>query len=450
MYLSKNKKYQYIFFLILSFYTVFNGGNSNIFIQINFILISLLFLYCIKDKNYFSHLKIFYIKNKISIFFYLLFLIYLIFQIIPLPIEYLKLFSSFKYDFISKYNADIVYSSISLSPTNSFFQIINYISLLILISILKMIFYTNKHKYRLLFFIVFMGAIASCVAIYFYLIGNPNFFIIKNLAKSEATGFFINRTVFSCYLILCFLSGIEALKMIDQSKIVTDNFYHKIYIRIFLLFITIGIITTFSKLGNFLFISLITFYIFQTFFKNERKDKLILITLVFILLFDVLILGFYFGSERLITRFSFLQDQIFQYLPSSKENVFSRADIVKFAFHETKNFILFGYGTGGFENLYKINFEDLSNSYASHAHADLIEFIGEFGLIGFVLFLLSIIFLPLKKKFISFKNFCLFYFLIFVLIFDFSLHIPIIQLLFLLLFCVVDKEKNYQKNELNN
>ena len=92
MYLSKNKKYQYIFFLILSIYTVFNGGNSNIFIQINFILISLLFLYCIKDKNYFSHLKIFYIKNKISIFFYLLFLIYLIFQIIPLPIGILNFF----------------------------------------------------------------------------------------------------------------------------------------------------------------------------------------------------------------------------------------------------------------------------------------------------------------------------------------------------------------------
>ena len=147
--------------------------------------------------------------------------------------------------------------------------------MLILISILKMIFYTNKHKYRLLFFIVFMGAIASCVAIYFYLIGNPNFFIIKNLAKSEATGFFINRTVFSCYLILCFLSGIESLKMIDQSKIVTENFYHKIYIRIFLLFITIGIITTYSKLGNFLFISLITFYILQTFFKIKKKDKLI-------------------------------------------------------------------------------------------------------------------------------------------------------------------------------
>ena len=446
MYLSKNKKYQYFFFLILGIYTVFNGGNSNILIQINFILISLLFLYCIKDKNYFSHLKIFYIKNKISIFFYLSFLIYLIFQIIPLPVEYLKLFSSFKFDYISKLNTNVAYSSISLSPTNTFFQLINFISLLILISILKMIFYTTKHQYRLLFFIVFMGALASCVAIYFYLIGNPNFFIIKNLSKSEATGFFINRTVFSCYLTLCFLSGIETLKMIDKSKKnASDNFYYKIYIRIFLLFITIGIITTYSKLGNFLFISLITFYILQTFFKNEKKDKLILITLVFILLFDVLILGFYFGSERLITRFSFLQDEIFQYLPSSNESVFSRADIVKFAFHETKHFILFGYGAGRFETLYKINFKDLSNSYASHAHADLIEFIGEFGLIGFVLFLLSIIFLPSKKKFISFKNFCLFYSLIFILFFDFSLHIPIIQLLFLLLLFVVDKEKKTQK-----
>ena len=445
MNLSKNKKYQYIFFFILSIYTVFNGGNSNILIQINFILISLLYFYCIKDKNYFLHLKIFYTKNKISIFFYLLFLNYLIFQIIPLPIEYLKFFSSFKYYYVSKLNTDIVYSSISLSPTNSFFQLLNFISLLILIFILKMIFYTSKHKIRLLFFLTFLGATASGVAVYFYLIGNPNYLIIKNLTKSEATGFFINRTVFSCYLTLCFLSGIETLKMINQyKKNSTDNFYHKIYIRIFLLFITIGIITTYSKLGNFLFISLITLYILQAFIKNDKKEKLILITLIFILLFDVLILGFYFGSERLLTRFSFLQDQIFQYLPSSTESVFSRADIVKFAFKEIKNFIFFGYGGGGFEILYKINFKDLSNSYASHAHADLIEFISEFGLIGFVLFLLSILFLPSKKKFVSFKNFFLFYFLFFILVFDFSFHIPIIQILFLLLF-ITNKEKNYSK-----
>ena len=43
MQLSKNKRYQYLFFSILSIFIIFNGGNSNLFIQLNFILISLFF-----------------------------------------------------------------------------------------------------------------------------------------------------------------------------------------------------------------------------------------------------------------------------------------------------------------------------------------------------------------------------------------------------------------------
>jgi len=34
--ISKNKKYQYFFFFIITFYSIFNGGNSNLLIQINF------------------------------------------------------------------------------------------------------------------------------------------------------------------------------------------------------------------------------------------------------------------------------------------------------------------------------------------------------------------------------------------------------------------------------
>ena len=445
---SKNKKYQYLFFFILFIYTIFNGGNSNILIQINFILISLLFLYCLKNKNYNLHFKFFYTKNKTSIFFYMLFLFYLVFQIIPLPIEYLKLFSPFKYNYISRLDINIQYSSISLSPSNSFFQILNFISLLILVFILKMIFYTNRQKNRLFFFLTFIGAFSSSVGVYFYLIGNPDFWIIKNISNNAATGFFINRTVFSCFLTLCFFSGIEYLKNIDHFvKNNINNFYNKIYIRIFLLLITIGIITSFSKLGNFLYISLITLYFFQTIYMNDKKNKFFLITLILILLFDILILGFYFGSEKLLNRYSFLQNEIYQYLPSSSENTFLRADLVKFAIVAFKKFVFFGYGGGGFENLFKINFNDLSTDYASHAHSDLIEFLGEFGLIGFTLILLSLFFFLCKKKFFSFKNFLLFYLLIFILIFDFSLHIPIIQLLFVLLLSVNHKKRETLKTD---
>ncbi|OUU28730.1 MAG: hypothetical protein CBC04_00785, partial [Verrucomicrobia bacterium TMED44] len=163
------------------------------------------------------------------------------------------------------------------------------------------------------------------------------------------------------------------------------------------------------------------------------KNKFFLITLIIIVLFDVLILGFYFGSEKLLNRYSFLKYEIFQYLPSLTDNTFSRAEIAKFALLESKKFILFGYGAGSFENLFKINFNDISTYYASHAHSDLIEFIGEFGLIGFTLILTSLLSSIYKKKFFSFKNFVLFYLITFILIFDFSLHIPIIQVLFILL-----------------
>ena len=182
-------------------------------------------------------------------------------------------------------------------------------------------------------------------------------------------------------------------------------------------------------------------YVAQLFYKNEKKNKYFLITLILIILFDVLILGFYFGSEKLLQRFLFLQDQINEYFPSSNEFNLSRGNIVKFAFAEFKKFIFFGYGGGGFEYLMKINYPNSSSLFASHAHSDLFEFIGEFGIFGSILICLCVLFFHIKNKFFSFKNFVLYYLLIIILIFDFSFHIPIIQFMFLLLLSI-----NYTKS----
>ena len=231
--------------------------------------------------------------------------------------------------------------------------------------------------------------------------------------------------------------------MIDHyQKNNTDTFFNKIYVRIFLLLTTIAIITTFSKLGNFLFISLIFMYISRELYKNDKKNKFFLITLILIVLFDVLILGFYFGSEKLLQRYSFLQSELNEYLPSSAQSILSRADITKFAFIEFKKFIFFGYGGGGFEYLFKINYQNISTNFASHAHSSIIELIGEFGLIGSTFISLSLLFTCANKDFLSFKNFLLCYLLIFILIFDFSFHIPIIQFLFILLLSVSYKQSD--------
>ena len=444
MTIKKNKLYQYIFFLIITFMVIFNGGNNNLYIQFNFIIISIFFLLFIREKNYLAHMRKIFSTNKLAIKLYVLFISFLIFQTIPLPIEWLSFLSPEKNNFLNKLEFNGNFNSISLSPINSYFSLLNYLSIFLYLIIFKSLFYKKKYILEFYYFLVFLGAFASSVAIYFLLIGNPDFLMLKNShAKTNATGFFINRTVFSCFLTLCFFSGIEYLKMIDHyQKNNTDTFFNKIYVRIFLLLTTIAIITTFSRLGNFLFISLIIMYISQALYTNDKKNRFFLITLILIVLFDVLILGFYFGSEKLLQRYSFLQSEINEYLPSSTEISLSRGSIVKFAFIEFKKFIFFGYGGGGFEYLFKINFQNLSTQFASHAHSSIIEFIGEFGLIGSTFISLSLLFTCANKDFLSFKNFLLCYLLIFILIFDFSFHIPIIQFLFILLLSVSYKRSD--------
>ena len=92
--------------------------------------------------------------------------------------------------------------------------------------------------------------------------------------------------------------------------------------------------------------------------------------------------------------------------------------------------MFFGYGSGSYEILFQTKFNILDNFYANHAHSDIIEFIGEFGIFGFVLLIISLLKFLFNLKIKNLINIILIVFSLVVLVFDFSLHIPLIQLLF--------------------
>ena len=440
------KLYRYTFLTLFTFMVIFNGGYSNFSIQLNSIGISLLFLFLLREKNYSKHIQKIFIQNKIAIYSFIVFLIFLIFQILPLPVNFVQLASPIKYDLLINMEFENNFTSISLDPSNSFFNFLNYFSLFLYLIVFKSIFYKTSHLMNFYYYLTFLGAVTSSVAIYFYLIDNPNFLFIDNSAyKNSATGFFINRTVFSCFLVLCLFTGIEYLKNLNIFKKDTVNdLFKKIYLRTFILLITIGIITSFSRLGNFLFISLIIIYLIKSLFFDEKKNKLFLYFLLIIILFDVLIMGYYFGSEKLLARYSFLANDMSGYIETSTNNNLSRGNLSYFALSEFKNFIFFGYGAGAFEYLFNVRYENLSYYYTIHAHSDLAEFLGEFGLVGFGIIGISIYFVFFKNKLLYFKNLLLLYFMCLILFFDFSLHVPIIQLTFLILLSVnLTNNKNY-------
>ncbi len=434
--ITKNKIYQSIFFLIVALYVFSNGGNSNLFIQINFIIFSVFFLFCLKDKNYYSHFKYFFIKNKISIFLYLLFLLYLVFQIIPIPLDLLKFFSYSKFEIANKLKIQSQYSSISLSSTDTYFQIINYLTLMIALFVFKIIFYKEKHFLRLHYFISFVGLLASVIAILFYLNGNPDFLFFKNSQyKGASTGFFINRTVFSIFLIFCVLSCLLLLKTLPLYN--NDNFIKLIYIRLFLVFITVGIVTTFSRIGNFLLlITILSFLVYEIFY-SKNKNYVFRLIIIILILFDLIILGIYFGTDKIIDRFLFLKEEFTDF--DNIDVSIHRLELIKFSLLELKNYILFGYGAGSYHIFFQTNFDNPFNLYANHAHSDIIEFFGEFGLIGFILIISSFLSFFLKKRVFNLNYFVLYILSLTILTFDFSLHVPLIQLLFIIYFVSAKK-----------
>jgi len=233
---------------------------------------------------------------------------------------------------------------------------------------------------------------------------------------------------------------LEVLRNLTFSKSKRkDNFFLKIYVRLFVIFITIGIITSFSRIGNFLLLITILFYLMNEFFFNKSQINSLRNIILLILIFDILILGIYFGSSQIIDRFYFLKDE-FAEIATTNDSL-KRFQIIKFALNQLYDHILFGYGAGGFQNLFQINFANLNNFYADHAHSDVIEFLGEFGLIGFVLIIISFIKLFFNKHFYNHINLILICYLFVILLFDFSLHIPIIQIMFICFF-IVNKKFN--------
>jgi O-antigen ligase len=197
-----------------------------------------------------------------------------------------------------------------------------------------------------------------------------------------------------------------------------------IYLRIFIIFLTIGILTTWSRIANFSYVLvLISFLIYSKISFKKYINPLSTIIL-FILAFDILILGLVFGNAKLIER----------YAETSLVGEAVRFEFHEFGLAQFKKFWLFGYGSGAFGIVYKLFANILPGTgIAIHAHNDGIELMGEVGILGIlIILLLSLIyFKKLVNNIRDDRVFvrCILISSLLVILFiqsfvDYSLHIP--------------------------
>ena len=444
--LSINQLYQFFFCLIFFLGTLFNGSNSFLLIKINFIFLFIFFLHLMFKKNFKTNFLYLYKTNKNIFYLFAIFIIFLIFQVVPLPNFFLSFISENSFNFYKNINFS-KYNPISLNIYFSSHEIINYLNIFLIVVLTNLIFYKKKHINRFLFYFSIMGFFHAFFAVFWLLNGNPDFIFKDTIYYSNsATGFFINRTNFSFFLVLTFLIGLQYLYFNNIKMIFKEDKFEIFYVRFFLLFISIGIISTFSRLGNFYLLIIVLYYLLISIINTNKLFNRFSIFFIVLILFDILIMGVYFGGNQLISRFDFFNYELLSNpnnqvnLLSSKdiEDNLSRLKLISLGFEFFKSYFYFGYGAGAFESAFFLLFENLNDIYANHAHSDFVELLGELGIFGFIIFILLFINILYRGVDAYIGKYSNLHFLLIPLLllflfngfFDFSLNIPSNQFLF--------------------
>ena len=437
MVLSKSSL-QNIFLIILTITVSFNASINPLIVQMSSIGFILLFLICLKNNQIIKGIRENYLNNKNFFIFFFIYIIFLIIQIIPFPIDLIQIIAPNNYELYNSILIDKKLWSLSLDPSNSYFRILGCINFFLVFLIFPVLFNRSKHLMKFLFLICVLGFIHAIFATYLMLIGNPsNFFVEKIYYLNASTGLFVNRSVFGTFLFLCSFSGLYYITIFFQkNQIIEFSFREQLkskifFLRIFIIFLSIGILTTWSRIANLSYILILISFLLYSRIDFKKIYNPLSSVIIFILIFDLLIMGAIFGNAKIFERI----------VETSILGEATRIDLQSFGWSQFQKFWIFGYGSGSFNQIFKIFYETQDTDFnfiANHVHNDAIELLGEIGIIGFSLFvILIIIYLRKLKNNIKDKKNLFRFFLLSSLMFilsiqslvDFSLHAPGISLL---------------------
>jgi len=433
MFLRKNTL-QNLFLVILAVTVSFNASINPLLTQTSSISFIIFFLLCLKNSRVLERIKKNYIDNKVFFILFFIYIGYLIFQIVPFPLDFIKIIAPNNYNLYTSIKIDKELWSLSIDPSNSYFVILNCISFFIIFLVFPALFNRDKYLMKFLFFVCVLGFCHAIFATYWMLIGNPSNFLIQKIHYLTAsTGLYVNRAVFGTFLFLSAFSGLYYIVIFfEKNQISNFNFIEQIkskvfFIRIFIIFLSLGILTTWSRAVNFSYVLILFSFLFYSKISFKKYINPLSSIIIIILIFDVFIMALFFGNARLIERIvetSFLNETV-------------RLDLNTFAIAQFKDFWLFGYGSGAFGQVYKIFYimpESFYSDYVStNVHNDGLELLGEIGVLGVsILFLLYIsYFVKIKKNINEIKQLSRFILLSLLLLtlfiqslVDYSLHVP--------------------------
>jgi len=235
--------------------------------------------------------------------------------------------------------------------------------------------------------IVYAALVHSVYAVLMHLAGaQEDYFGTRINFIDSASGTYPNRNLFAGFLEMSLAVGIGLLiaGLSDRSADTWKKFLRqtiewilspKMVLRLSLCVLVIALTTTHSRMGNAAFFGallvaggigiLLSRY-------ATRNTVLLLASLVAI---DLLIVGSWFGVEKLAQRLG----------DTTTEQIQEREDAATYSLALIKDYPVFGSGPGSFYIAFPRYRQEKVVAFYDHAHNDYAQFASESGLLGFVL-----------------------------------------------------------------
>jgi O-antigen ligase len=379
-----------------------------------------------------------------------LFVLYIPFQLVPIPKSILRLFSPHAFALQQQYSprfSEMKSISLSLVPSQTLQESLLLLAYVLIGFLVVRVINRRTQIRRMMTVMVAMGVFQAFFGLFELYQKNPSLLFYRKAHNLDsATGTFVNRNHFSGYLeLLIPLAVTLVISRIDLFSMPGKKWRQRlavltgkgtsinILLTIAIVVMSLGVLLSNSRSGSvllllmfMLFFELIVFYFSRsrfrkTWVKNFLKIVFVVITLI----------ALYVGIESMVGRFSLdnlLQDGRPRYWTTVMRIV--------------KDFPLFGTGLGTFGLAYEA-YETLGLSgMLVHAHNDYLEYLSELGILGFALLAAGVLFIAVdsfltwvKRRNPEVKSLALggLVSVIIMLIHsltDFNLHIPANALLF--------------------
>jgi len=320
-----------------------------------------------------------------------LFVLWLLIQVVPLPLNWLQILSPHAFELYSAVLHPDEWAPISLDPHTSMISLWKSIAYLMFFWLALMLIDDLKKLEWLAYVILVSALFQAGYGSYMVISGYEYAFFVKKSDHLDlATGTFMNRNHFAGYLEMAlavgiglFISTLTSVRHYSWRarfrNLLEAVLSRKGLIRLALIIICAGLIMSRSRMGNAAFFAslLLTGVLFLLTAKHATRSTSIL--LISLIVLDLLLIGSWVGVERVVERME---------LTSAETE--TRDEVVRDTVTMIQDYFLTGVGGGNYFSSFPAYRGQDIHSYYNHAHNDYLELLSEFGLIGMLLLAVAV------------------------------------------------------------